>query len=184
MLQARTVLADLTGLNPNVMYEVGLAHALGIPSFLISNSLDDLPFDLRALRVLEYDQSDSAWASRLSDRITAGLQQALQSPETSVPSAFLNPSRSPHRAEGDQDIARLKQEVRRLEADTRSKRRARYDLHDIELLVRRYVAKGYDDGEILSRMYQRGVNPKFVLQVLRRVRVETGGPDGEPRNPG
>ncbi|MFI7601208.1 hypothetical protein [Actinoplanes sp. NPDC049681] len=55
--KAKVVIADLTGRNPNVFYEVGIAHALEIPVLLISQSLDDVPFDLRHRRVLIYDYS-------------------------------------------------------------------------------------------------------------------------------
>ena len=34
--RARLVLAELSGRNPNVMYEVGLAHALGKPIILLT----------------------------------------------------------------------------------------------------------------------------------------------------
>ena len=55
--QAKIVIADLTGRNANVFYEVGIAHALGKPVLLISQSLDDMPFDLRHRRVQIYDYS-------------------------------------------------------------------------------------------------------------------------------
>jgi transcriptional regulator with XRE-family HTH domain len=51
---ADLVLADLTGSNPNVFYELGIAHALEKPTILITQSVDDLPFDLRSYRVLHY----------------------------------------------------------------------------------------------------------------------------------
>jgi hypothetical protein len=51
---ADLVVADLTGLNPNVFYELGIAHGLGIPTVLITQVLDELPFDLRTYRVSEY----------------------------------------------------------------------------------------------------------------------------------
>lgn len=52
---ARTVVADCTGRNPNVFYEIGLAHAIGKHTILISQSLDDIPFDLRHLRIIVYE---------------------------------------------------------------------------------------------------------------------------------
>jgi hypothetical protein len=52
--RARFIVADLTGKNPNVFYEVGLAHALGKEVILITQSMDDVPFDLKALRCLVY----------------------------------------------------------------------------------------------------------------------------------
>jgi hypothetical protein len=51
---ADLIVADLTGLNPNVFYELGIAHALGIPTVLLTQNLEDLPFDLRAYRANEY----------------------------------------------------------------------------------------------------------------------------------
>ena len=51
---ARIVIADCTGRNPNVFYELGLAHAYGTPSVLIAQSVDDVPFDIRHLAILVY----------------------------------------------------------------------------------------------------------------------------------
>jgi hypothetical protein len=53
--RADLVIADLTGQNPNVFYEVGIAHTLGKPVLLLSQSIDDVPFDLRHRRVLPYE---------------------------------------------------------------------------------------------------------------------------------
>jgi len=55
--RARFVVADLTGKNPNVFYEVGLAHALGKDVVLLTQTLDDVPFDLRNLRCLVYENT-------------------------------------------------------------------------------------------------------------------------------
>jgi hypothetical protein len=51
------ILADLTRKNPNVFYEVGIAHALGKQVLLLSQSIDDVPFDLRHRRILIYEYS-------------------------------------------------------------------------------------------------------------------------------
>jgi hypothetical protein len=47
-------IADLTGHNPNVMWETGYAMALGKPTILIGQDVESLPFDLRSHRVLAY----------------------------------------------------------------------------------------------------------------------------------
>lgn len=52
---ARAVVADCTGRNPNVFYEIGLAHAVGKPVILITQKIDDVPFDIRHLRYIQYD---------------------------------------------------------------------------------------------------------------------------------
>ena len=51
---ADLVVADLTGQNPNVFYEVGIAHTMGKQVLLLSQSINDVPFDLRHRRVLSY----------------------------------------------------------------------------------------------------------------------------------
>jgi len=51
---ATLVIADVTDLNENVLYELGLAHALGKRVVMITQKLDQLPFDLRPYRANEY----------------------------------------------------------------------------------------------------------------------------------
>jgi hypothetical protein len=45
--KADVIVADLTGRNANVFYEVGYAHALGKIVLLLTQSADDIPFDLK-----------------------------------------------------------------------------------------------------------------------------------------
>jgi hypothetical protein len=53
--RARVVVAELTGRNANVFYEVGYAHCLDKRKvILITQSMDDVPFDLRGFRCVEY----------------------------------------------------------------------------------------------------------------------------------
>ena len=59
---ANLIIADLTGKNPNVMYEVGVAHARSRPTVLLTESIDDIPFDLRAYRAIRYDPSEPVCA--------------------------------------------------------------------------------------------------------------------------
>lgn len=48
------IIADLTGRNPNVFYELGVAHALRRHVIMICGNLDDVPFDLKPYRILPY----------------------------------------------------------------------------------------------------------------------------------
>lgn len=62
MIKAATILiADLRTGNPNVYYELGLAHALGKPVLLVASSLEHVPFDLRHLRRLIYNKEHPSW---------------------------------------------------------------------------------------------------------------------------
>jgi hypothetical protein len=53
--EASIIIAELTGRNPNVFYEVGIAHTLGKKVILIAQSMDDVPFDLKHLRCIQYE---------------------------------------------------------------------------------------------------------------------------------
>jgi len=56
MLSSRLVIADVSSRNPNVMYELGIAHALGKDVVMISNTKDELPFDINSRRIIFYDE--------------------------------------------------------------------------------------------------------------------------------
>lgn len=52
---ARVVIADCTGLNPNVMYELGYAHAKNKDTIIITREEPEvLPFDIRHRRIIRY----------------------------------------------------------------------------------------------------------------------------------
>ncbi len=54
--EADVVIADLTGLNPNVMYELGIAHTFNKKTITITqDDLSKLPFDLKQYRAKDYN---------------------------------------------------------------------------------------------------------------------------------
>jgi hypothetical protein len=66
---AKILVAEMTTKNPNVFYELGLAHALKKPVVLISSNDKDVPFDLQHIRVIYYDMSDPFWGTKLLDKV-------------------------------------------------------------------------------------------------------------------
>jgi len=53
------IVANINGRNPNVHYELGIAHSLGKKILLLSEGIDDMAYDLQSERVLVYgDQKD------------------------------------------------------------------------------------------------------------------------------
>ena len=52
---AQIIICDCTGKNPNVFYELGLAHALGKKTICITQNNDDIPFDIKHLRYIKYE---------------------------------------------------------------------------------------------------------------------------------
>jgi hypothetical protein len=57
---SRVIIADCTDRNPNVFYEIGLAHALGKVVILITQNEDDVPFDLKSFRYIKYENTSRA----------------------------------------------------------------------------------------------------------------------------
>ena len=53
--EAQMLIAELTGRNPNVFYETGVAHTVGKEVILITQSIEDVPFDLKHLRCIVYE---------------------------------------------------------------------------------------------------------------------------------
>jgi len=53
--KADVIVADMTGRNPNVFYEVGYAHALGKVVVLLAQKDEDIPFDLKHYRHIIYE---------------------------------------------------------------------------------------------------------------------------------
>lgn len=55
IFEARIIIANINGRNPNVFYELGIAQAIGKPTLLISKSIEDVPFDLRSQNIIIYN---------------------------------------------------------------------------------------------------------------------------------
>lgn len=70
--RSNVVICDCTGRNPNVFYEIGIAHTLGREVILITQSEGDIPFDLRHLRYVKYlnnGEGLTALGERLQPRL-------------------------------------------------------------------------------------------------------------------
>jgi hypothetical protein len=79
--RSAVTIVDLSGRNPNVMYECGIAHTLGRPVLPLSRGLEALPFDLAHHRILAYDPSEDGLARmrvRLESRLRSMTSQAPQ----------------------------------------------------------------------------------------------------------
>jgi len=80
-------IADVTGNNPNVMWETGYAMALGKPTILIGQRVEHLPFDLKNYRILPYrlDRLDDV-PGLLSEAVRQTLSRYdIERPDESEP---------------------------------------------------------------------------------------------------
>lgn len=66
--KANIIIAELTGRNPNVFYELGISHAIRKKTVLITQTMDDVPFDLRHQRCIVYTNTFKG-ATELKDKL-------------------------------------------------------------------------------------------------------------------
>jgi len=60
ILKCDLAIADLTGRNPNVFYELAIRHSYGLPVIQITrDDVGNLPFDIHNVRTIQYDLSAS-----------------------------------------------------------------------------------------------------------------------------
>jgi hypothetical protein len=67
--KADIIIADMTGRNPNVFYEVGYAHALGKLTILLTQDANDIPFDLKHFSHIVYGAKVSIVRDDLEKRV-------------------------------------------------------------------------------------------------------------------
>lgn len=70
--EASIIIANIDGRNPNVFYEMGIAHALDKDVIIISSSVNGVPFDLSSQRLIIWKSSQE-----LSDQLTSTLTKVL-----------------------------------------------------------------------------------------------------------
>lgn len=73
IFEASIVVADFTERNPNVFYEVGIAHTLGKHVVPITQAKQDVPFDVQHHRYLQYlnnEEGRNALSQGLRSRLT------------------------------------------------------------------------------------------------------------------
>ena len=170
--ESKIVLADLTDKNPNVFYELGLAHALAKPAILITNSISDIPFDLRALRILDYDKNDPNWGILLKEKIVSAIKETIDSPITSVLPAFLNIKETDKTTititendfinlKKDMEIIRNELRHRSVESSIPS-----ISMSEAEKLIASYIERGYPRSIVIRNLQRRGVPTGWTIKRL------------------
>ncbi len=153
--EAKVILADLTGKNPNVFYELGLAHAIAKPVILVSESVEDIPFDLRDLRVIGYDKDDPNWGSLLRERITESIKETLEAPKRFVLPTFLKvdeTARSEKVSPYEKELLELRQAIKVLFR--------RFDT------AVRPLAERVAEEEKYAQLIREGKDPVYARQII------------------
>ena len=74
--KADVIVADMSGRNPNVFYEVGYAHALGKIVLLLTQNADDIPFDLKHRPHIVYGGKIEKLRKELTHRIQWAIEES------------------------------------------------------------------------------------------------------------
>jgi len=69
--------------NPNIMYEVGLAHSIGKSTIILTNNIDKLPSNLKGENILEYKKGDEI-IPEFKDKITTEIYRAKERAKNGV----------------------------------------------------------------------------------------------------
>jgi hypothetical protein len=73
----RVVIADCTGKNANVFYELGLAHTIGKPVIMVAQNENDIPFDVQNYRRFIYSDTQEGIV-KLTDDLKTAISKILQ----------------------------------------------------------------------------------------------------------
>jgi hypothetical protein len=171
---ATLILADLTGKNPNVLYELGLAHAIAKPVILLTQTIDDVPFDLRGLRVLPYDKNSPNWGEALSVRITKAIEETLAAPLSGVLPAFLHVADEAPRAAvsaHEKAMLEMRQELDSLRTEivgrtSEEPRLSAISRQDIDRIILEMLRNGQSPQEMRIRLADMGFTGRLIDRMI------------------
>src|SRR5689334_16538674 len=86
--KADVIVADMTGRNPNVFYEVGYAHALGKVVILLTQTAKDIPFDLKHRQHTVYGGKIAALRKELASKLQWAIAESKSAGNSVSPDNF------------------------------------------------------------------------------------------------
>lgn len=155
VLSADVLVADLTNLNPNVMYELGLRQASRLSTVLIARKGTNLPFDLMQYRTVFYETSlDEMAAAR--DEVALHLQAALSGEREYSEDVMFSPLADAHASSSDnrRDASLLKLLDSMAEADNRTAKSLEQTATSVEQLSDRVDTVVRDIKRIFTSGYR------------------------------
>jgi hypothetical protein len=160
ILGARAAVADLTGLNPNVFYELAVRHTARLPVALIAEKDCKLPFDIAQMRTIFFEHTNLRSVDRCKKEIVAQLGQALHGGAVNSPVATSIDVRA--LAGGSIAERNIAEIVTTIEEVARSQQSAQDQGRDF---VERF---SYEMNEILTAV--RADNERFIVHTARESR--------------
>ncbi len=137
ILGAKAAVADLTGLNPNVFYELAVRHTARLPVALIAEKGCKLPFDIAQMRTIFFDYQDLRSADQCRRDIVAHLREALDKGAVDSPIATSVDVRSMQSGNAvERSIAEL---VTTIEDVAKTQRMTLPMIDELRYMVHRYL---------------------------------------------
>ncbi|EBA13047.1 hypothetical protein [Roseobacter sp. CCS2] len=121
--EADWCVADLSGLNANVFYEIGIRHAFQKPIIHMSSEMGEIPFDNSHQNTIEYVHDDPHSHKKCIDRIKNQVMKANETPDhfsTPVSMALGMSALEESGDSRDEIISNLTERIGRLETDYRN----------------------------------------------------------------
>jgi hypothetical protein len=168
VLSAKAAIADISGANANVFYELAVRHTAQRPVVLIAHEDDrnKLPFDIAQMRTIFYDHRDLKSAADCQAKIQSQLQEALERNAVDSPVvASVNLAHLQGGNPSEQVLAQLVSVVENLNADMG------YVVKSLSELEGRRSERAA--GEINRKAYR---NLRTATRHLRELAAETEDP--------
>jgi len=179
--QAKLILADLSGKNPNVFYELGLAHAIAKPAVLVAEDIDDIPFDLRALRVIIYNKNEPYWGDTLRQKIETAITEVINAPLDSVLPTFLTVQESSEQktvTQAEKDLISLRQDLELVKRELQLRESARpkastlFTRSEGMRLARLNRERGTNDEVTITQLCGSGWTAGDAIKLIRQLDQE------------
>lgn len=119
IVEAKLIICDTTGWNPNVFYELGIAHTLGKNVILLSQPTSHLPFDTQGFRHLFYTDEPEGM-KKIETELSQWIDYCLSSN-----TGIVKPDLSPEEANADKILERRRERMVSKEARRLAKIRIR-----------------------------------------------------------
>lgn len=109
IIESDIVICDLSGRNPNVLYELGVRQAFNLPTVLIKDTITSRIFDIQGLRTTEYSHTlriDEVQADL--SKITLALSETAAAPNdinSMIQLLGTQPAQLPHKIEVSEDTS-------------------------------------------------------------------------------
>lgn len=183
-VESDLVIADLTGHNPNVFYELAVRHATGEPCIQLIESTDTIPFDISDLRTVKYglgvqeaDQARESIRSQLeslNDEDTEFDNPISRSAEMKSLRESTDPS-DQNLAEVLEQLSRLETKMNKLEHDMMASEKTTLEdvntkeIKTVKIDGEEYRISGSANIHMIEKIAEKeDITKKDVIESLKR----------------